>query len=71
MDTNKKDIKKNVNDVDQEISAARVDDVVDVHQSMIAEAAYYKAESRGFAPGHEMEDWLKAENDIMNNSYSP
>ena len=71
MDTNKKDIKKNVNDVDQEISAARVDDVVDVHQSMIAEAAYYKAERKLFAPGHEMEDWLKAENDIMNNSYSP
>jgi hypothetical protein len=70
MDTNKKDIKRNVNDVDQEISAAQVDDV-DVHQSMIAEAAYYKAESRGFAPGHEMEDWLEAENDIMDNSDSP
>jgi hypothetical protein len=70
MDTNKKDIKKNVNDVDQEISAAQVDDV-DVYQSMIAEAAYYKAESRGFAPGHEMEDWLEAENDIMDNSDSP
>jgi len=70
MDTTKKDIKKNVNDVDQEISAAQVDDV-DVYQSMIAEAAYYKAESRGFAPGHEMEDWLEAENDIMDNSDSP
>jgi hypothetical protein len=70
MDTNKKDIKKNVNEVDQEISAAQVDDV-DVYQSMIAEAAYYKAESRGFAPGHEMEDWLEAENDIMDNSDSP
>jgi hypothetical protein len=70
MDTNKKDIKINVNDVDQEISAAGVNDV-DVYQSMIAEAAYYKAESRGFAPGHEMEDWLEAENDIMDNSDSP
>jgi len=27
----------------------------------IAEAAYYKAEKRGFEPGHEMEDWLEAE----------
>ena len=27
----------------------------------IAEAAYYKAMSRGFEPGHEMEDWLAAE----------
>lgn len=27
----------------------------------IATAAYYKAESRGFAPGQEMDDWLAAE----------
>lgn len=27
----------------------------------VAEAAYFKAESRGFEPGHEMEDWLNAE----------
>ena len=33
---------------------------------MIAEAAYYKAESRGFEPGHEMEDWIEAEKEIMN-----
>jgi hypothetical protein len=28
--------------------------------SKIAECAYYKAEARGFEPGHEMEDWLAA-----------
>ncbi len=27
----------------------------------IAELAYYKAESRGFEPGHELDDWLEAE----------
>jgi DUF2934 family protein len=27
----------------------------------IATAAYYLAEQRGFAPGHELEDWLTAE----------
>ncbi|MCU0836087.1 MAG: DUF2934 domain-containing protein [Chromatiaceae bacterium] len=27
----------------------------------IREAAYFKAERRGFAPGHELEDWLEAE----------
>jgi hypothetical protein len=27
----------------------------------IAELAYFKAEKRGFEPGHEMEDWLDAE----------
>ncbi|OAI01424.1 DUF2934 domain-containing protein [Methylomonas methanica] len=26
-----------------------------------AEIAYYKAESRGFAPGYELSDWLEAE----------
>ncbi len=28
---------------------------------MIAEAAYYCAEKRGFEPGHELDDWLEAE----------
>jgi hypothetical protein len=31
---------------------------------MIAEAAYYCAEQRGFEPGHELEDWLEAETRI-------
>jgi hypothetical protein len=31
----------------------------------IAEAAYYKAQARGFEPGHEMEDWLAAEAEAM------
>ncbi len=30
----------------------------------IAEAAYYRAERRGFVPGHEMEDWLAAEAEV-------
>lgn len=33
-------------------------------QQMIAEAAYYRAESRGFAPGGELADWLQAEANI-------
>lgn len=32
---------------------------------MIAEAAYYRAEKRGFTPGLEAEDWLHAEADVM------
>ena len=28
---------------------------------LIAEAAYYRAEKRGFAPGYALEDWLTAE----------
>ena len=33
----------------------------EVRRLMIAEAAYYCAEQRGFEPGHELEDWLEAE----------
>jgi len=31
---------------------------------MIAEAAYFRAESRGFAGGSELDDWLAAEMEI-------
>lgn len=31
----------------------------------IAEVAYYKAEKRGFEPGHEVEDWLEAEQEYL------
>jgi len=31
---------------------------------MIATAAYYRAERRGFAPGSELEDWCAAESEI-------
>ncbi len=33
-------------------------------RALIAEAAYYRAERRGFAPGHEAEDWLAAEVEV-------
>lgn len=32
---------------------------------MIAEAAYYRAQKRGFAPGLEAEDWREAEAEVM------
>lgn len=31
----------------------------------ISEAAYYRAEARGFVPGRELDDWLAAENDYV------
>ncbi len=31
---------------------------------MVAEAAYYLAEKRNFAPGHEEEDWLAAREQV-------
>jgi hypothetical protein len=33
-------------------------------RAMIAEAAYLRAERRGFAPGREAEDWLAAEVEV-------
>jgi sterol desaturase/sphingolipid hydroxylase (fatty acid hydroxylase superfamily) len=34
-------------------------------RAMIAEAAYFRAEKRGFAPGYESLDWLEAEREIQ------
>jgi hypothetical protein len=31
---------------------------------MIREAAYFRAQARGFVPGKEIEDWLMAEQDV-------
>lgn len=33
-------------------------------ERMIAIEAYYRAERRGFTPGHELEDWCEAEAEI-------
>jgi hypothetical protein len=33
-------------------------------RALIAEIAYYRAERRGFEPGHETEDWLSAEAEV-------
>ena len=32
--------------------------------ALIAEAAFFRAEKRGFTPGHEVEDWLAAEAEV-------
>ena len=32
--------------------------------ALIAEAAYFKSEQRGFVPGNELADWLAAESEI-------
>ena len=34
-------------------------------RQLISEAAYYRAKQRGFAPGHEMEDWVQAEAEVL------
>ena len=36
----------------------------DDRRRRVSEAAYYRSERRGFAPGQEEEDWLEAEKEI-------
>ncbi len=36
-------------------------------RTMIRTAAYFLAEKRGFASGQELEDWLKAEIEVLRN----
>lgn len=34
-------------------------------ERLISEAAYFRAKKRGFEPGHELEDWIQAEAEVM------
>ena len=34
-------------------------------RKLIEEAAYYRAVERGFTPGHELEDWVQAEFEVL------
>jgi hypothetical protein len=45
-------------------SASRNWHNLDNRLAIIAEAAYYKSEKRGFQIGHDIEDWLEAESEI-------
>jgi len=36
----------------------------DCNAEAVQLAAYFRAEARGFEPGHEMDDWLEAEKEI-------
>ena len=44
---------------------ARADISPDELRKLIAEAAYYRAKQRGFEPGHELEDWVEAEAEVI------
>ena len=34
-------------------------------RKLISDAAYFRAKQRGFQPGHELEDWIQAEAEIL------
>ena len=44
---------------------ARAEISSDDIRRQIAEAAYLRAKERGFEPGHELEDWIEAESEVM------
>lgn len=46
--------------------SAEVDKRSAALHEMIADAAYFRAEKRGFEAGHEVDDWLAAEEEIVN-----
>ena len=44
---------------------ARVELTREELRKLISEAAYFRAKQRGFEPGHELEDWIQAEAEVM------
>lgn len=42
----------------------RIEISEDARRAMVAEAAYLRAERRGFEQGHDVEDWLAAEAEV-------
>jgi len=44
---------------------ARSERSSDETRRKIAEAAYFRAKQRNFEPGHELEDWVEAESEVM------
>ena len=49
---------------DSSLQRREIPSYSDSREARIAEAAYWRAERRGFAPGGEMEDWLQAEREL-------
>jgi hypothetical protein len=46
------------------VASYAVPRVVEDRLTSIAKTAYLKAARRGFATGHDLEDWLEAENEV-------
>lgn len=45
-------------------SGSQTDYSPKIHREMVAVAAYYRAERRGFREGGDLEDWLEAESEV-------
>jgi len=66
--SNSKSNGKGIGSAPQAHASDQVDSLSGHHdyprERMIAEAAYFYAERRGFAPDNELADWLQAEADV-------
>jgi len=51
--------------IKNEVRSATDDSTAKDVSARIAESAYFKAESRGFSPGYELDDWLEAEQELQ------
>ena len=49
----------------------RADVSAEEMRKLISEAAYYRAKQRGFEPGHELEDWVQAEAEVIRRLNGP
>ncbi|AUB82562.1 DUF2934 domain-containing protein [Candidatus Thiodictyon syntrophicum] len=49
----------------QEPHAASQRPPMDELLPVISQAAYFRAQRRGFAPGHEVDDWIAAEQEVI------
>lgn len=58
---------KKVNGKDISANEEAVD--VSDYDARIAVLAFYKAEKRGFEPGHELQDWFEAEQEWLLHNY--
>ena len=54
----------------QEPHAASQRPLADELLPVISQAAYFRAQRRGFAPGHEVDDWIAAEQEVIAWHYS-
>ena len=59
-------LKANVSaaDILSQLQMYRTPRISEDRTACMAEAAYFMAMHRGFSPGHELEDWLAAENEV-------
>ncbi len=52
-------------------TSAKVQVSPDEIKRLTAEAAYFRAQERGFAPGYELEDWVQAEAEVRQRLAGP